>query len=90
MSLGPNQTLSASANYYYDIYQYPDSIESIPIFFSGGAGLDAFLPARLISICQSEWIEIFALNVELGTDGSRGIEVIWLTLDCCSVEYSVY
>ena len=54
MSLGPNQTLSASANYYYDIYQYPDSIESILIFFSGGAGLDAFLPARLISICQSE------------------------------------
>ena len=49
-----------------------------------------FLPARLISICQSERIEIFALNVELGTDGSRGIEVTWLTLDCCSVEYSVY
>ena len=42
MNLGPNQTLSASANYYYDIYQYPDSIESIPIFLSGGAGLDAF------------------------------------------------
>ena len=38
MNLGPNQTLSASANYYYDIYQYPDSIESIPIFSKGAQG----------------------------------------------------